>query len=205
MQKYRTLEKELHLGDHASADTLHHRRFTSESALSWNFQLGEHPLFLLFTPDIADRIEAAYQAELTIQHQWGQLPGGDRQHYLQGLLLDEVVSTNRIEGVLSTRREIREALDSRRANHRFREFTRLYLTLAQEKPRSPGPFRKSGISTTRSWTGKNCPPQTSWTAISSGLGRCTSGMKDAKNRPLRLPPRKPDRRRVIGIPACDHG
>lgn len=181
MQKYRTLEKELHLGDHASADTLHHRRFTSESALSWNFQLGEHPLFLLFSPRTSPTgSKPPTKLNSPFSTSGGQLPGGDRQHYLQGLLLDEVVSTNRIEGVLSTRREIREALDSRRANHRFREFARLYLTLAQEKPRSPGPFRKSGISTTRSWTGKNCPPQTSWTATSSGLGRCTSGMKDAK-------------------------
>lgn len=54
--------------------------------------------------------ETANLQELRVHQAWTQLPLGARHHYTRSLLLDEVVSTNAIKGVFSTRRQIEEVL-----------------------------------------------------------------------------------------------
>lgn len=137
MKSYRTLLKELHIGDHASSDALYERRFHSESTLRWDFQVSGSSLFCVITPKINQLIELVYQAELSVLKMWQRLPQTAQEHYLHDLMLREVVATNRIEGVFSIRREIQEALDSTQDNHRFKEFARLYLGLARGEAREP--------------------------------------------------------------------
>lgn len=118
-------------------EALHERRTASEAVLHWDFPVGEHTLYCMITPAIVELLETAYQAELSVRRQWQRLPAGAQSHYLRSLLLDEVVATNDIEGVFSTRREIQEALDSATPNHRFKEFARLYDALAHGETRLP--------------------------------------------------------------------
>lgn len=119
----------------APATTLYRARRDSEAALSWDFPVGNHPLFCLITPHIAALTEKAYLQELRVHQAWTQLPLGARHHYTRSLLLDEVVSTNAIEGVFSTRRQIEEVLAEENkqspTHRRFRELSHLYLSLGQ--------------------------------------------------------------------------
>lgn len=137
MGVYRTLAKELHINNHSEAGELYAARFNSEAALRWDFTLHDHPLFCLLVPEIYAVIESIYQREHDVQAVWNQLPGGVRAHYLRALLVDEVVSTNDIEGVISTRKDIRRALSSDRPRHRFREFAHLYEALASGEATMP--------------------------------------------------------------------
>lgn len=137
MKSYRTLLKELHIRDHASSEALYQQRFHSESVHKWDFQIGEHSLFALITPEVTRLIESIYQEELSILKMWQHLPAMAQEHYLHGLMLKEVVATNQIEGVFSTRREVQEALESTQPNHRFKEFAHLYLALARGEAPEP--------------------------------------------------------------------
>lgn len=145
--KYRSLKKEFNAGSKASAEALHQRRITSESALKWNFQVGDHQLFCLLTPEVFTHCERILQLENQILRLWLRLPLGVIEHYLRSLLLEEVVSTNGIEGVHSTRRDIAAALEDGTPGEkrRFRELSHLYLALARgeaEFPGSPQELRK---------------------------------------------------------------
>lgn len=137
---YRTLKKEFHARNAAAAEELYQARFNSESALRWDFPVGDHQLFCLVSPEVLNLVEQIYHHELRVQRSWSRLPLGVRNHYIRSLLLDEVVSTNAIEGVPSTRRQIDEALDaaSNTTDHRrFREMSRLYLAFAEENAELP--------------------------------------------------------------------
>lgn len=144
---YRTLKKEFHINDAASAEALYTTRFNSESTISWNFPIGPHPLFCLITPEILIQSERIYRLEQKIQELWRALPGGATDHYLRSLLFDEVISTNAIEGVHSTRRDIEAALEENTGSDRkrFREISHLYLALARNEgllPTSPEELRQ---------------------------------------------------------------
>lgn len=77
-----------------------------------------------------------------------QIPGVSAQAVLRGLVFDEVVSTNAIEDIHSTRRQIQDALgvyhDSVQAR-RFKELALLYLDIMEGKtstPRTPEDIRR---------------------------------------------------------------
>lgn len=142
MSAYQTIKKTFHAEGNAQAEELHQLRRGSEATLTWDFPVGDHSLFALITTEVLSRIELVYRQELDIQHAWQQLPRGARSHYVRSLLLDEVVSTNAIEGVHSTRRQVQDALTSENrgssAHRRFRELSRLYLALGKGEARIPG-------------------------------------------------------------------
>lgn len=146
---YLTLKKVFHAQTKSAADQLFEARARSESALHWDFPVGDHSLFCLITPEITSLVEKIYSRELTIQSKWLHLPFGARTHYVRALLLDEVMFTNAIEGVTSTRRQIQDALAeenrSSPRHRRFRELSHLYLTLGEGKgkvPESPADIRE---------------------------------------------------------------
>lgn len=118
-------------------EALHRQRTSSEAVFHWDFPVGEHTLYCMVTPTVVELLETVYQAELSVQQQWQRLPRAAQSHYLRSLVLDEVVATNDIEGVFSTRKEIQEALDSATPNHRFKEFARLYDALAHGEAHLP--------------------------------------------------------------------
>lgn len=146
---YPTIKKIFHSQGTAEADKLYLSRREGEATMSWDFPLGEHSLFALAGTDVLSLTERVYRLELSVQHTWLQLPPGARSHYVRSLLLDEVVSTNAIEGVHSTRRQVQEALASENsrstAHRRFRELSRLYMALGEgtaEVPRTLSEVRR---------------------------------------------------------------
>lgn len=96
--------------------------------------VGEHPLFCCITAEISASIESVLLREQQISRLWNSLPPAAQQHYLYGLLVKELVATNDIEGIHSTRQEMREALKKSGGSKRkrFHEFSQLYLHLAQQ-------------------------------------------------------------------------
>ena len=129
------IKKVFHAEGAAAAEALETSRRRSEAALHWDFPLGESSLFCLLTLPVVTQVEKIYQQELDIRQSWLNLPPGARGHYIRSLLLNEVMFTNAIEGVQSTRRQIEDALEesNRRSpeHRRFRELSHLYLALGR--------------------------------------------------------------------------
>lgn len=135
---YRTLQQELHIHNHAAAETLYKTRLQSESAITWNFPVGDHQLFMLITVDILDLTEQIYKLEMKIQRLWADLPRGATHQYLQELFIDEVVFNNAIEGVRSSRPDVLRALDNKSGKkEKFKELSVLYQFFAQDQASLP--------------------------------------------------------------------
>lgn len=143
---YATLKKIFHSQDASAARQLYEARSSSESALHWDFPVGKHTLFCLITPELVHLVERAHQLELRIQQTWFRLSGSARAHYIRSLLLDEVVSTNAIEGVHSTRRQVQEALEEKNrsssGHRRFREMSHLYLAFIEGDAQLPASLQE---------------------------------------------------------------
>ncbi|UQE75667.1 Fic family protein [Gordonia sp. PP30] len=139
---YRTLKTVFHQRDRAGVDAEERARRESPAALHWDLMIGEHAMFALTTPEVTALIERIMSFEPKIRAEWEGLPGSARRHYLDRMVIDEIQSTNEIEQVRSTRKEIGEALKALRAerpaaNKRFMEMARLYLDIGEAEVVSP--------------------------------------------------------------------
>ena len=99
-------------------------------------------LFIAMPREMVVLMEKILRAERKTSAMMRSIPPIGQAALTRGLVLDEVVSTNTIEGIHSTRRQIEEALESREADDtsfkRFKELALLYLRLA-EKDQSSAP------------------------------------------------------------------
>ncbi|MEA5020480.1 MAG: Fic family protein [Gordonibacter sp.] len=112
------------------------RRLAAPSSFRTGIDVGTGELFLAVPRELSLVTEQVLRAERAVLDAWNALPGIARGAYVRNLIIDEVVCTNEMEGVRSTRKQIREAIDSieqplgenRRAKQ-FVEFANLYLGL----------------------------------------------------------------------------
>ena len=96
--------------------------------------LRGHEVFVVNFRELASVLDVIREQEKTVNELWNALPPAVRRAYLGGLIGSEILSTNTIEGVRSTRREIDEALLAARRNEpgkRFGEFAKLFLALGE--------------------------------------------------------------------------
>lgn len=143
------------------ADSLPHRNATihdeaksrlhEASTFRTGIEIAAGELFLAVPKELTVINEKLLRVERKVSQLWHELPGMARWAYLRGLILDEIFSTNEIEGVRSTRRQIEEALESAELKahttdgKRFREFANLYLELTNKShiyPETPRDIRK---------------------------------------------------------------
>ena len=159
MEHYRSLEKMFHADPSAErfATNAHEAVVRLESPSTFrtaitlqagDAELGE--LFLAMPRELTFLGEEVLRVERKVSHLWANLPGLARWAYLRSLIMDEIVSTNEIEGIHSSRRQVSEALDIVREEGtnpkkaRFVELARLYLELTDKHhvyPREPKDIR----------------------------------------------------------------
>lgn len=123
------------------------RRSSSSSfALGYSTETGE--LFLSVPRALSTLMEKVLRRERKVSKLMSSIPGIAGDEVLRSLAFDEVINSNLIENIHSTRRQIEESLkassqESMKAR-RFREFARLYLELIagdSELPRDPADIR----------------------------------------------------------------
>jgi len=129
-----------------------HKRLTDMSSFRTGIEISSGELFLAMPRQLSLLSERLLRAERRVSRLWRELPGIARRAYVRGLIINEVVSTNEIEGVHGTRRQIEEVLESIQAppskyrqRKRFKELAGLYLELTGKgriTPETPGDVRK---------------------------------------------------------------
>ena len=138
---YRTLKSIFHQRDAAGADAEERVRRGSPSAMTWDFNLGGHPMFCVATPQMSVLTERVMRLDARAQSTWASLPPIPQSHYLHSMIVEEIQATNDIENVRSTRREIADALTSLQGGstqkRRFREMVRLYEALGDRTVNPP--------------------------------------------------------------------
>lgn len=130
-------------GSSRDSDTLEEylRRFNAESTFRLGYETEQGELFIAVPKELSVLSEKVLRNERNIHDLLSSLPEIASSAVLRGLVLDEVVSTNAIEDIQSTRRQVKDALESAeespRNEKRFRELAILYLNIIDDKAKVP--------------------------------------------------------------------
>ena len=126
-------------------------RLTAPSSFRTGIDVGTGELFLAVPRELSIATEKILRTERKVSQLWRDLPGIACGAYVRNLIVDEVVCTNKMEGVQSTRKQIEEALEGieggdgeDRRTKQFIEFANLYLGLASGDvalPETPADIR----------------------------------------------------------------
>ncbi len=116
-------------------------RFNSDEAVKINFFIGDKQAFFLQNSDVLTIAFKIARLDKKIADLCNELPGVAIRQYSRKCLIDEIVITNKIEGVHSSRKEIGEALDllemqskSKGKQERFLGLVNKYLKLIRNEP-----------------------------------------------------------------------
>lgn len=118
---YRDLRKIFHSNPQAY-DSEYEARFNSPQTRKVGFDVSGSPAFFVMTPEIYQAELAAARLDKELYQLCLSLPGKAIESYQESNLIDEIVITNEIEGVQSTRREIGDALERLEKNDKHGRF-----------------------------------------------------------------------------------
>lgn len=132
--EYPTLEKLFHIDTSSDRFSAHERllreRMNGESSFRTGIELNTGELFLAIPRELSIATERILRCERRVFALWRELPTIALGAFIRSLIMDEVVFSNEIEGVHSTRRQIEAALESQTDKHTpFVEFAHMYLKL----------------------------------------------------------------------------
>lgn len=135
---YKELKK-IYYKDQAAYAQEYEKRLNSSDAVRLNFQIGGKPAFFLETTEVLRLALKITQLDKEVAKLSNTLPGVAKEQYSKKCLIDEIVLSNKIEGVHSSRKEIGEALDilerqaqNRHEHMRFLGLVNKYLKLMSE-------------------------------------------------------------------------
>lgn len=128
--------KRLYYKDQNAYNAEYERRLRSDDTVHLDFEIGNKPAFFVETTDVLRLALDIAVLNNEVSQLSQSLPGIAKQQYSKRCLIDEIVLTNNIEGVHSSRKEIGEALDileqQSKAKHKHTRFLGLvnkYLKL----------------------------------------------------------------------------
>ena len=135
---YLDLRKAFHNPAH-DPDQLYSRRFNDERTWHLDIQIAGADAFVYIAPEIYETLLEAARIDKEILRLETALPQRALDSYHNSCLIDEIVLTNEIEGVHSTRREIGEVLERLRQNDRRGRFFGIAqkYALLQTRPSIP--------------------------------------------------------------------
>ncbi len=133
--KYELL-KNLYYKDKAAYECEYVKRFNSDCAFHLDMVISRNPAFFLMTPDLFEQIFRIQKMDAVLSILCKELPPVAIKQYLRKSLIGEIVGTNDIEQVHSSRKEIGEALNAaerKTKGNRFKDITNRYNLLGQEE------------------------------------------------------------------------
>lgn len=100
-------------------------RFNNSECIKLDIFIGEHQAFFCPDTDIYKSLVSIEKHDKKINELYNMLPGMAITQFAKRCLIDEIVLTNNIEGVHSTRREINDILDDLSIDNKRNRFTGL--------------------------------------------------------------------------------
>lgn len=116
-------------------DAVYQYRFQSPDTLHLGIQIHDTPAFLYRPAELWEYIIEIHKADKNIRSFRHALPGAAIDQFTSRCLVDEIVLTNDIEGVSSTRREIHEVLEKleqKKPAPRFHGLVMMYAMLGRK-------------------------------------------------------------------------
>ena len=107
---YKSLAK-LYYSDPQNYTQIYKNRFVSTESVHINFSVAKNPMFFLQNADVMSLAYHISTLDKKVTLLSMKLPGVALRQYSRKCLIDEIVLTNKIEGVHSSRKEIDDALE----------------------------------------------------------------------------------------------
>ncbi len=117
--------KKLFYFDRKKYQKEYEERFNDENTIHLKISIGEHPAFFCRTVEMYQRLLSIEKTDKNIRVLQSRLPGIALKQFAQRCLISEIVLTNNIEGVHSTRKEIGGILSNLAKQDKRRRFTGL--------------------------------------------------------------------------------
>ena len=117
-----TLLSELYYKRKSSYESTYQDRFSSQHTVHLNFKVKNYPAFFVCTPEIYTILTDILRTNQAVVNLCHVLPGAATHQFARRCLIDEIVLTNSIEGVISTRKEIGDILDDLEAKSKSTRF-----------------------------------------------------------------------------------
>lgn len=109
---YKWLYK-IRYSEHDKYNDEYEKRFNSPSTYHYEFCVNNSPVFVVLNAEIVQLITQILQLDKQLYIFERNLPSLALDQFTQKCLIDEVKLTNELEGVASTRKEIKEVLDNK--------------------------------------------------------------------------------------------
>ena len=142
--EYKTLETLYHMDSSSSRESnaiaMLDERKNAPSAFRLGIDTPYGELFIATPRELTLLLERVLRRERKVSNLMRTLPNIAGGQVLRSMVFDEIVGSNAIENVHSTRKQIEEALSSKSDDpkqKRFREFARLYLDLVFDNHHVP--------------------------------------------------------------------
>ncbi|WP_164914286.1 Fic family protein [Aminipila luticellarii] len=131
--KYELLSKYYYKGNDIYLDE-YNKRINSFGCTIFDFKLGSDPIFIVSTIELINLIAKIYKKNSELNKKILELPYIALDSYQKSCLVDEIMLTNDIEGIHSTRREIKDVIDASREDRskRFNGLVKKYLLLLEQ-------------------------------------------------------------------------
>lgn len=117
-------------------ESIYQNRFQDADTIHLDFNIHGNPAFICPTLEIMQLIVKIHKTDKEVRALRNALPGVAIQQFTNRCLVDEIVLTNDIEGVNSTRHEIREVfekLESKKSDKRFYGLVMKYAMLSKRE------------------------------------------------------------------------
>lgn len=101
------------------------RRFNDENTIHLDLSIGGNPVFVQQTVDMYKTLLSIEKTDKKINSLCSKLPQIALKQFAQKCLIDEIVLTNNIEGIHSTRKEISQVLSNLSKEDRHKRFSGL--------------------------------------------------------------------------------
>ena len=124
--------KTLYYGNNENYAKEYMNRFNSEETIKLNFYIGENQAFFIQNAEVWKIAFNIAKLDKKIGELCNELPGVAINQYSRKCLIDEIVITNKIEGVHSSRKEIGEALDILESQSKNKGKHRRFLSLVNK-------------------------------------------------------------------------
>lgn len=132
--KYEIL-RNLYYKDKTSYDREYERRINSDCSFHLNISINGNDAFFLALPDLYEQVYWIVKKDCEIDRLCATLPGAAIRYYLRKSLIGEIVGTNDIEQVHSSRKEINEYLGAggkKSKRSRFKDIINRYSLIGAE-------------------------------------------------------------------------
>lgn len=104
--------------DKSKFNDLYEKRFESENTYKFKFNVHNNPAFFFYHKDILRMISNISFLDKKVTNILNVLPALAKALYIKKSLIDEILYTNEIEGIISTRKEISEIIDNIKNNEK---------------------------------------------------------------------------------------